>query len=141
MKKLIALSLIACLLIGGCQPATATQPPTVISCTDRGWADITISLYEFDRQLSAADPHADIAALVDQLEGVKNKIKDTGVDRCAENARNLIVAGLEDRIHGAQLISTGDDISARSVMRDGFRNILSANDELISLGIDLKYPK
>ena len=145
MKKLILVFLIASLFIVGCQPSAdatqASQDPTVSSCTDRGWADITIKLYEFDREMDATDPHGDVTVLLEQLNGTVNDIKEMSVDSCTENARKLIVTGLEDRIKGSQLIASGDDVSARIAMRDGFRFILSANEELIKLGIDLNYPK
>ncbi len=147
MKKLMLVFLIASLFIVGCQPSAdatqsaASQDPTVSPCTDRGWADITIKLYEFDRKMDATDPHGDITVMVGELEGTVNDIKEMNVDSCTENARKLIVAGLEDRIKGSQLIASGDDVSARIAMRDGFRFILSANEELIKLGIDLNYPK
>ena len=147
MKKLIVLSLIASLFIVGCQPSAAAiqtataQVPTDSPCTDRGWADITINLYKFDREMDATDPHGDVSVIVEQLEGTVNDIKEVSVDSCTKNARNLIISGLENRIKGVKLISTGDDISARIVMRDGFRSIIAGGEELVKLGIDLNYPQ
>jgi hypothetical protein len=146
MKKLIPLFLVTFLLLAGCQPvATAAPPPTAQPssevCTDRGWSDITNYLYEFDQELNDADPAADISILAAQLNQTKDNISAVEIAGCTENARNLLVSGLNERINGVQLAASGDNNSARIVMRYGFRLIIAASEELINYGIDLKYPK
>lgn len=144
MKKMTMLFLIASLWIVGCQPsATATQTTVVTEnpCTDRGWTVITNYLYEFDRELNNADSKVDMSIVIGQLEKTKSDIQAVGIDSCTEQARALLISGLSDRIRGAKFIASGDNDSARIAMRDGFRWIISASDELLNYGIDLKYPK
>jgi hypothetical protein len=144
MKKLILLFLIASLLVVGCQPSATATPVaelTASPCTDRGWAEITNYLYEFDQQLNDADPKADVGVLVGQLEKTTTNIKAVGIDSCTEQARNLLIKGLGDRIRGVKYVASGENDSARIVMRDGFRFIILASEMLQQFGIDLKYPK
>lgn len=144
MNKLIMQSIIASLFLFGCLPATAhptlAPTPTVEQCTDRGWADITSYLYEYDKELNEADPNADAGILVGKLEKIMANIKEVGIDGCTENARRSLISGMENRILGINYMAAGENDSARVFMNYSFRWIIAARDELKYYGIDLKYP-
>lgn len=147
MKKLILLPVIVSFFLIGCQPsalateaATAQPQSTVEQCTDRGWADITNYLYQFDQTLIDADPKADIGILTDQLEKIIENIKEVEIDSCTENARGSLISGLDNHIQGVQLTASGDATSARVFMNYSLRWIVAARDELKYYGIDLNYP-
>ena len=163
MKNLFVLFLIVVLFISGCQPSetaiqtamaqtqaalptatpapTAIPTPTVNPCSDRGWADITIYLHQFDQEARSAQAGISILAFLQQLENTKDKINAVSIDACTEHARQLIVEGLGNQIYAFQLIFTGGaKKDYEEVMVKGAFMIADARDELDGLGIHLNYP-
>ena len=151
MKKIIQISLIAFLFVVGCQssaPATlvvSAQPQATDvdpnQCTDRGWADITNYLYQFDEIITNADMKTNASVVLSQLKEIKNNVNEVDVDNCTENAHNSVNKGLDNRITGMQFMADGDNDSAYNYIHFGNRLIILAKDELVNYRIDLKYPK
>jgi len=157
MKNLIVLLMLFFLLMG-CVPSeksiqeaisqtqtamptsTATPEPTINSCTDLGWSDITTYLKQFD---SSYEPVAgtSINGHIDKLENIKSKINDVKIDVCSENARQTIIEGLANKIQGMLIAITGGTQSdAVTAMSAGIRILNNGVSEVKSLGIILDYP-
>ncbi len=146
MKKLPMLILIVSLFVAGCQSAATPTPvktaiPTAVKCTEQGWADILTYLYDFDEIVDNVDIKGDADALIAQLEEVKTSIQDVSIDGCTEGARISITDGLDNRITGMKFLFEGNNASAVNYMHYGLRQIVSARDGLIKMGIDFQYPK
>ncbi len=122
---------------------TPTPTPTVNPCSDRGWADITIYLHQFDQEARSVQAGISISAFLQQLKNTEDKINAVSVDACTEHARQLIISGLGNMIYAFQLISmpggtSNDEVT--QVMNKGALMIANALIELRGLGIHLNYP-
>ena len=146
MKKLTLSIFIAMFFIVGCQSAATPTPvktaiPTAVKCTEQGWADILAYLYDFDEIVDNVDIKGDADAQVAQLEDIKASIQAVSIDGCTEGARISIIDGLDNRITGMKFLFEGNNASAVNYMHYGLRQIVSARDGLIKMGIDFQYPK
>jgi len=115
------------------ETATANAP-TLNPCTNHGWADIETYLKAYETQSSNIVAGTSIKAYIDGLENIKNQINGVSIDACTENARQMIIAGLENRTQSMQIIMMkGDANVAASMMFKGVTMIKDAIKELSGL--------
>jgi hypothetical protein len=120
--------------------STPTLTPT-ISCTNKGWNDIDIYLIQYRRQDDSYVIGSDKNAYLESLTNIKNQVNETYVDACTENARQLLVTGLEKRIYANDLLLTGGSAEdAISAVEIGNAMIDDAIAELRKMGIYVNRP-
>ena len=127
---------------------TSTPIPTLtpiltptISCTNKGWNDIDTYLNQYRHQDDSYVAGSDINAYLESLTNIKNQVYETSVDACTEYARQLIVTGLEKRIHCNYLLLTGGNVDdALSEVKIGNAMIDDGIAELRKIGIYVSSP-
>jgi hypothetical protein len=153
--KLITLFVVLGTLISSCGPSekavqmaiaqTQTAMPTAIPtatinpCTDRGWADISIYLKQFDATKPVVG--TSILAFLQSLQSYQDKINNVSIDACSEQARQKIVSSLSNQIYVMQDISTGGALNEDliTLLVNSEVTLKEAIDELAVLGITIDY--
>lgn len=118
---------------------TPTPIPTLTptnSCTNKGWTDIDNYLNQYRLQDDSYVQGSDINIYLASLTNIKNQVNETYIDACTENARQLLVTGLEKRIYGYYILFTGGSAEdAIAIVEVGNAMIDGAITELRKMGI------
>ena len=129
--------------------ATVQQTDIVIStattnpCTDRGWADISTDVTEFQFQTGNFATGVIVSEHLKTLRSIREKIVNVTIDACTEHARELVLSSMDNRISGQEMMLTGkfSDPNAltNALMHEG-PMMEAANAELASLGLHVILP-
>ncbi len=124
---------------------TATVIPTVTinPCTDRGWADISTYVTEFQFQTVNFANGVIVSEYMKTLRSIREKIVNVTIDACTEHARELVISSVDNRISGQEMMMTGkfsDPNALTNALMQERPMMEAANAELAGLGIQVTLP-
>lgn len=123
--------------------ATVIPTATAISCTDRGWTDISTYVTEFQFQTGNFANGVIVSEYLKTLRNIREKIVNVTIDACTEHARELVLSSVDNRISAQEMMMTGkfDDPNAlTNAMMQESPMMESANAELAGLGLQVTLP-
>jgi hypothetical protein len=123
--------------------STVIPTATINPCTDRGWADISTYVTEFQFQTGNFANGVIVSEYLKTLRSIREKIVNVTIDACTEHARELVLLSMDNRISAQEMMMTGKfkDASAltNALMQEG-PMMEAANAELASLGLLVTLP-
>jgi hypothetical protein len=123
--------------------ATINPTATVNSCTDRGWADISADVTEFQFQTLNFINGVIVSEYLKTLRSIREKIVNVTIDACTEHARELVLSSMDNRISAQEMMFTGkfsDPNALTNALMQESLLIEAANAELASLGLQVTLP-
>jgi hypothetical protein len=123
--------------------ATINPTATVNLCTDRGWADISNYLTEFQFQTGNFANGVIVSEYLKTLRTIREKIVNVTIDACTEHARELVLSSMDNRISAQEMMMTGkfsDPNALTNALMQESPLIEAANAELAGLGLQVTLP-
>jgi hypothetical protein len=126
-------------------PATTAAIPTgtTNSCTDRGWADISTYITEFQYQAGNFANGVIVTEYLKTLRSINEKIVSVTIDSCTEHARELVLSSMDNRLSGQEMMMTGSFGDPNALMNALMQErplMEAANAELAGLGLQVILP-
>jgi len=123
--------------------ATVISTATINPCTDRGWADISTSITEFQYQAGNFANGVIVSEYLKTLRSIREKIVNVTIDACTEHARELVLSSMDSRISAQEMMLTGKfsdpNELTNALMQEG-PMMGAANAELASMGLQVTLP-